>query len=395
MTRVAYVSADPGVPVYGRKGCSVHVQAVVRALTRLGARVTLFAVRTGGSPPAGLEAVPLVRLPPLPRDDAAARERAAVAANDTLRAALWREGPFDLVYERHALWSFAAMEHARVMGVPALLEVNAPLVEEQAAHRTLVDRPLAEACAARAFAAADALLAVSRGVAGHLEAHPAARGRVRIVPNGVDPARFPAGVAPALPAAPGVFTVGFLGTLKPWHGLDVLVDAFARLHRERPRTRLLLVGEGGERERVEADLAARGLGGAAVLAGAVAPERVAAWLASMDVGTAPYATHNVYFSPLKVFEYMAAGLPVAASRVGQLAELIEDGRTGALCPPGDAAALAAALRRLCDRPALRAALGARARRTVLRDHTWDAVARRILALAGGRPRRAVAVGSGA
>jgi glycosyltransferase involved in cell wall biosynthesis len=103
----------------------------------------------------------------------------------------------------------------------------------------------------------------------------------------------------------------------------------------------------------------------------------------MDAAVAPYpALANFYFSPLKVYEYLAAGLPVVASRLGQLERLVEHGVTGLLVPPENAAALADALERLQGDGALRARLGQAARARVLRDHTWDAVVRRILRLAG-------------
>jgi glycosyltransferase involved in cell wall biosynthesis len=106
----------------------------------------------------------------------------------------------------------------------------------------------------------------------------------------------------------------------------------------------------------------------------------------MDAAVAPYPDLTpFYFSPLKVFEYMAAGLPVVASRVGQLSSLIEDGWNGLLCPPGDPAALAASLDRLRQDPALRARLGQTARTAVLAHNSWDSVAQRSLSLAGLRP----------
>ncbi|MBA2442460.1 MAG: glycosyltransferase family 4 protein [Rubrobacter sp.] len=382
--RIAYVCMDPGVPVFGRKGNSIHVQEVVRALVRRGARVELFTPRPGGDPDPELAAVPVHRLPALPKGDLAAREGSALAANIELRAALEREGPFDAVYERYALWSFAGMEHALDAGVPGLLEVNAPLVEEQAAHRGLVDRAGAEDVAEKVFGAATLLFAVSGGVAEYLERYPAARGRVQVVPNGVDPGRFPEGLEPSRPS--GTFTVGFVGTLKPWHGLAELVEAFGRLHRRAPEARLLVVGDGPERAGLENELAARGLSGAAHLTGSVASAEVPGLLASMDVAVAPYpGERDFYFSPLKIYEYLAAGLPVVASRVGQLEDVIRDGENGLLCPAGDPGALAAALDELRRDRGLRSRLGRRGRETVLRDHTWDAVAQRILQLPGGKP----------
>jgi glycosyltransferase involved in cell wall biosynthesis len=392
---VAYVCADPGVPVFGVKGSSVHVQSVVRALVRAGARVSLFAASRGGIPTHDLARLPCHDLARPPRGNPAEREAALLAANADLAAALAKAGPFDLIYERHSLWSYAAMEHARACGVAGLLEVNAPLVEEQARHRGLVDRAGAERAAERAFHAASALLAVSRSVAAYLEPIPAAAGRVHVVPNGVDPARFPPPAAARAEAGllpPAAFTVGFVGTLKPWHGLDVLLAAFALLRREAPEARLLIVGDGPERAAVELRAAELGLGDAVRLTGAVTPDRVPGLLAAMDVGTAPYAAAaDCYFSPLKLFEYMAAGLPVVASAAGQVADVIEHERNGLLCSPGDAAALAAALGRLRADRALGARLGAAARRDALARHTWDAVAGHILALASapsGRQERA-------
>jgi glycosyltransferase involved in cell wall biosynthesis len=389
--RLAYVCADLGVPVFGRKGCSIHVQEMVRALGRQGARVELFATRCEGVRPPGLETVRVHALPAVAKGDAGAREQAALAANGRVRAALDHEGPFDGIYERYSLWSFAAMEYARDRNVPGLLEVNAPLIEEQAEHRTLVDRAAAVQVAERVFSAAAALLAVSEEIAAYLARFVGTRGRVHVTPNGVNPARFPIGLRPSRPGPPGSFTVGFVGTLKPWHGLDTLVEAFALLRLRDAHTRLVIVGDGPGRPGLESDLEARGLRSAADLVGGVAPEEVPGLLASMNAAVAPYPELTpFYFSPLKVYEYMAAGLPLVASRVGQLAGLIRHGRNGLLCPPGDAGALAEAVALLRARPALRRRLGEAARADVTREHTWDAVARRVLGLAGQRCAAAAA-----
>lgn len=383
MTRIAYISADYGVPIFGRKGCSVHAQEVLRALVARGAQVDLFTSSAEGQVPSGLTSVTVHNLPRLPKGEPLVREVAAQAGNAALREQLEAAGPFDLIYERYSLWSYAGMEFARDNRVPGLLEVNAPLIEEQAQYRVLVDRAGAEQTAERAFKAATALLAVSSEVANYLETFALARGKIHVVPNGVDPERFPENLKPACPAPPGVFTVGFLGTLKPWHGLGILVEAFAQLHRRHPQSRLLLVGDGPERERTSAALEARHLAEAAQFTGSVSPGEVPPLLVSMDVGVAPYPkSANFYFSPLKVYEYMAASLPVVASRIGQLENLIVPEKYGLLVPPGDAEALASALERLKMQPDLRQRLGRQGRRMVLRKHTWDTVAQRIFQLAG-------------
>src|SRR5205814_5911078 len=173
-----------------------------------------------------------------------------LAANRHLQAALQREGSFSVVYERYSLWSFAGMEFARATATPGLLEVNAPLIEEQAEHRGLVDRAGAQRVAERVFSAASALLGVSEEVAEYLEGFPSAHGKVHVVPNGVNPDHFPQDLKPSLPASSGTFTVGFVGSMKPWHGLGSLLEAFALLHRQFPASRLLIVGDGPGREQL-------------------------------------------------------------------------------------------------------------------------------------------------
>ncbi len=376
--RVAYVCADAGIPVFGCKGAANHVREVVRAFRRRGARVTLIAARTGGAAPADLAGVELHRIPIPEHGDAEDRARAALAANRVTRRLLAEAGPFDLVYQRHALWSWAAMRRTRATGAAHVLEVNAPLLEEQARTRVLPMPDTAERAARRAFAQADTLIAVSPAVAAYLEGFAEAQGRVHVVSNGVDARRF-------VPAAepPARFTVGFVGTLKPWHDLATLVGAFALLVQTVPSARLLIVGDGPGRSALEAGLRSRGLMDHAVLTGAVAANEVPRLMHRMSVGVAPYsAGQPFYFSPLKLYEYMACGLPVVASRIGHLPEVVRDGTDGLLCPPDDSGSLAAALRRLALHPGQAARLGAAGRARAVADHGWDAVVGRILTLAG-------------
>src|SRR5687768_4348486 len=108
--RVAYVCADPGVPVFGRKGCSIHVQEVLRALLKRGATIDLYAQRVDGQPPDGLSAVRVHELPKIGGDTPADRERLALANNAALRKLLATQASYELIYERYSLWSHAAMD---------------------------------------------------------------------------------------------------------------------------------------------------------------------------------------------------------------------------------------------------------------------------------------------
>jgi glycosyltransferase involved in cell wall biosynthesis len=225
-------------------------------------------------------------------------------------------------------------------------------------------------------------LAVSDGVAAYLEQFSETATKVHVLPNAVRPDRFPSGTCPSLPAQPGTFTVGFVGSMKPWHGVGELLAAFAQLQAQASNNRLLLVGDGPGLAQLKSHANFLGLSSAVHFTGAVPPAEIPALLASMDVAVAPYHDRaNFYFSPLKVYEYMAAGLPVIASDIGQLSALIEPG-TGLLVPPSAPAALASALVRLRREPAMRARLGQAARARVINEFTWERNARRILHLAG-------------
>jgi glycosyltransferase involved in cell wall biosynthesis len=253
-----------------------------------------------------------------------------------------------------------------------LLEVNAPLIDEEAAHRGPIDRAAAERVAERAFGAASALLAVSAEVARDLSCNPGADWRTQVVPNGVNPDRFPPGLAPTRPPGPsGTFTVGFLGALRPWHGLPVLVEAFARLHRQAPLARLLVVGDGPLRPGLEA-LAATELGDAARFTGQRAD--VARLLGAMDIFVLPSLKVAL---PIAVLEAMAMRLPAVATRVGGVPEVVDDGVTGFVVPPGDSAALRAALARLVADPALRERLGAAGQAHVRAHFTLEQMVRQV------------------
>jgi glycosyltransferase involved in cell wall biosynthesis len=284
-----------------------------------------------------------------------------------------------MVYERYSLWSYSGMKFARIRGVPSVLEVNAPLIEEQGRYRNLVNRATARDVACRVFRASDVLVAVSEGVATHLADFTETRGKVTVISNGVDPDRFKR--VPAVARRAGrPLQIGFLGSLKPWHGVDVLLNAFAHFQRQHPDSRVVLVGDGPERARVERQTETLRMSKKVKLTGAVPAAQVPQLLADMDIAVAPYTDdRNFYFSPLKLFEYMAAGCAVLASRIGQVSQVINHGVDGLLCEPGDPNALAHGMTRLAHDTGLRHRLGSAARAKVIREYSWDHVVQRTLA----------------
>jgi len=372
--RIAYVSVDPGIPVFGTKGASVHVQEVVRDLLARGHEVEVFATRIGSDVPVDLADLAVHHVRVAKTDDAAARERAQAEASASIAAKVTAWEP-DLVYERYSLFSTVLADVVAATAAVGVLEVNAPLVEEQARHRDLVDADAAWAALARQVAAASATVCVSDLVRDWVRAHTTA-GRVHTVPNGVSTTR----IRPAAEAA-GDPVVTFVGTLKPWHGVDVLVDALARA---RAPWRLRVIGDGPQGEALTEQ--ARALGVEVDFRGAVVPAEIPDHLAGSAIGVAPYpataAETDQYFSPLKIYEYLAAGLPVVASRVGQVPAIVRDGVTGLLVAPSDPDALAAALDTLARDEVTRRTMGHAARAEAEAHHSWTGVVDRILAHAG-------------
>lgn len=381
--RIAFVCTDPGIPVFGSKGAAVHAQSVLQVLVDAGCEVHVITPRPGPVAVHPLAAAVVVhRLPEAPSGSAAARERAAQRSDRCVAAVLDTIAP-DLVYERYALWGRTGSEWARAHQVPSILEVNSLLIAEQSAYRELVDRDAASAVARDAFAAAGVISCVSDGVAEWVGGFVGrSEQKIQVLPNGVDSERIrPADRAAA--SAEGEFVVGFLGTLKAWHGVQGLIDALAEVDHGPVDTgwRLLVVGEGPLRTQLEGR-AAR-LAVPAEFTGAVAADQVAGQLQRMDIGCAPYPMSGEhYFSPLKVFEYLAAGLPVVASAIGQIPDILDHGRLGRLVDPGDHRALAAALVQLRADREQRVRLGTAGRAAAVGRHTWTAVVDRAFTAAG-------------
>jgi glycosyltransferase involved in cell wall biosynthesis len=210
--------------------------------------------------------------------------------------------------------------------------------------------------------------------------------RIVLNPNGVDTSRFDRGggqaVRERLCISPDELVIGFVGSFGPWHGAPVLAQAFGEYARIDTSARLVLVGEGPELLEVKDRLRAAGVFERAIFAGKVAPSDVPGYLDACDVLVSPHvplpAGEEFFGSPTKLFEYMAARKPIVASALGQIADVLVDGETALLVPPGDAGAIVQALERLAASPELGSALAERARAAAGERHGWDRNAERII-----------------
>jgi glycosyltransferase involved in cell wall biosynthesis len=310
------------------------------------------------------------------------REFLDLARNVELRRVLeklHRRQPLDVVLERMSLFSYAGLQFARRRCLPYLLEVNAPLTREQAEHRRLELPGFAAAVEDALLSGADRVIAVSAAIRDFAVSRGADPGRVTVLPNAADALfRSP---EPAAAESRRPYTVGFVGTLKSWHGLSELFAAFHRISGPVAGARLLIVGDGPERPRLEALAESLGISKNLEWAGEVPHCEVPRLLARMDVAAAPYPPiPGFYFSPLKIAEYMASGRAIVAGRIGQLAETLEHERTALLYRPGDTEGLAGCLLRLAGDEGLRKRLGSNAL-DASRRRSWQDNARTIVGLA--------------
>jgi glycosyltransferase involved in cell wall biosynthesis len=270
-------------------------------------------------------------------------------------------------------------------GLPVIYEVRGFLEEtwRSRGHDPGTDAyRLVRECEAHCMSAADVVVTLSESMREEILRRGVGADRVVIVPNAVGSAFLgqppdPQALRRQLGIDPAEVVVGSVTTLNDYEGLDVLVDAVAKLRSNRSPARLLVVGAGpalAELRRRAEDLGLTD----AVFTGAVPFADVRPFYAAIDVFAVPRADTPVtrLVTPLKPLEAMATGRPVVASDLPPLREIIDPGSAGALAPSGDADRLAAALEDLVADPAGRARMGQAARRWVREQRTWDTAALR-------------------
>ncbi|MEI8396335.1 MAG: glycosyltransferase family 4 protein [Rhodospirillaceae bacterium] len=297
-------------------------------------------------------------------------------------------------YQRYSIGNITGALLARRLGVPLVIEYNGPEVWI-ARHwgRPLAREALAERIERTNLAVADLVVVVSEAMAPWLEAMGVAPDKILVNPNGVDPERFSSdldgsAVRRELGWSADQPVIGFIGSFGPWHGAEVLVSAFLRLSARFPEARLLLIGDGVTLPRVREMVRASGLTERVAFTGVVPQAESPRHLAACDILVSPQVPNpdgtTFFGSPTKLFEYMAMGRAVVASRLGQMGRVIEHDVTGWLVEAGEAESLRKGLEVLLADAGRRARLGQTARAEVLRTYTWDRHCERILDRLGER-----------
>ncbi len=310
-SRIAYLCADPGIPPDSSKGASVHFRSMAAAMAHAGADLDVLMTRAGSVEPF---APHRARVLPTPRAPGIAGEVLQLAHSAAVFAALQESGPHTAVYERLSLFSGGGLAYARHNNLPYVVEVNAPLWVEAKQFRSLHLAATAEALCLDTLRGADAVFAVSAELAKLLVAASAPQERVHVLGNGAHVDAFATAAPMPRPAAlQGKPVILFVGSLKPWHGIGFLLDAFTAL-RKQVACGLWIVGDGPARDEVEARVAE--MPDDIVYEGPVEHETMGSYLAAADAVCAPYpAAAPGYFSPLKVVEGLAARRPLIGSKV--------------------------------------------------------------------------------
>ena len=368
-----------------RAGGSVgHIAGVLNALAATGAPPILLTTAPVPTVRPEIE----TRIVQVPEAFWNFRELPALALNDVVvddgvRAVRGRT--VSLVYQRYSVHNYAGIRIARRLRVPFVLEYNGSEIwMGRYWGRPLKYETLANKIELLNARGADLVVVVSRAMRDELVARGIDAGRVVVNPNGVDADRY----TPTLDGAAirrhygidGKTVVGFISTFQPWHGADILAQAFVRLIRDHPAyresVRLLMVGEGPGVPATRRIISEGGLDALVHFTGLVEQEKGPSYLAACDILASPHvpnADGSPFFgSPTKLFEYMAMGKAIVGSDLDQIGEVLRHKETAWLVPPADAGALKLGMARLIEDGALRSRLGAAARRDVLAHHTWTA-----------------------
>lgn len=382
--RVLYLRPLVGTPA--RAGGSVtHTHEVIRALAAKGVEVVGLTTDAAIAATAAEESAPpctwkVVRVP---RSFKAVRASAALGADLALARSGWRAArDAKVIYERQSRFALGGSLLSRLTGTPLFLEYNG---SDAVFNQDVLTRQMTR-CEEAALATATRIFVVSEIGKQLLVDRGIDPMRIVVNPNGVDASRFDVGGGAAVRARleirPNEPLIGFVGSFGPWHGASVLARAFLELVRTRPRVRLLLVGDGVEHRGTLDILDGGGAAGRVTVERFVPPHEIPAYLDACDLLASPHVELSggvpFFGSPTKLFEYMAAGKAIAASRLGQIADVLTDGETALLAPPGDYRGFAEVLRRLVDDESLRRRLGTAARELAVREHSWTRNAERII-----------------
>ena len=295
----------------------------------------------------------------------------------------------DLIHERFNLLALGGAWASKKLGVPFVLEVNADLLEQRK-FKGIPERGLRRLFAVWAtrmcFNAATKIICISVGLKDHLSSKwNIEENKLTVLPCAADVEAFgPNHNSELVRRGLGLTTepvVIWVGGFYPWHDLDILLESFGQVLQRHPNAKLVLVGDGQTRPSVARKVLQNGLRQAVIMTGAIAHTRVPEILSMADVAVVPSApvpaSRGGTGTPLKLFEYMAAGKAIVATALNQAAEVIQEGHNGLLVEAGDVNGFAEAMLTLLNDSVERGRLGQNARRLAVEQYSWEQYTKRL------------------
>src|SRR5688500_1102052 len=381
--KIVYLRTTPG-PGTQLGGAASHIKGFITAVEQLGASVSLVS----NDEIAGLDAAretKIIRPEPIGSSRAAFDIRNNLLFTAACTAEIERQQP-DFIYQRYSRFTWAGVDASVKTGLPLFLEYNGSEVWvgrdwDRVNMLDLLERyeRLNLSAATRIFVVAE----VERRNLGQAGVEP---DKIIVNPNGVDTEIFRPGVGgeeerKRLGVGPNEALIGFIGSFGPWHGVEVLAQAIRKIPAA-ARIRVLLVGSGSLLGRVKGLLGSEEQNGRVIFTGSVKHSEVPARLDACDILVSPHvplaANAEFFGSPTKIFEYMAMGKGIVASRLGQIGDVLKHEETALLVEPGDVDELREAILRLAQDRSLRERLGEAARREAIEHHTWKRNAQTVL-----------------
>ena len=380
--RIAYLRSTPS-PGSHAGGAATHINGFVNAAVDLGAKVDVIS----NDYIAGMDVTRIALVNPEP----IGTTRAAFDLRNNLifSAGVWCAlglSPADLIYQRYGRFTWAGVQASLDTGAPLFLEYNGSEVWI-GKHWDMSDMiPLLERFERLNIEAATRIFVVSEVERQNLLRANVPEEKIIVNSNGVDTETFRPGVGGdaargELGIAEDETVAGFVGTFGPWHGVLALAQAIASMPND-TKLRFLLIGAGRFRDEVEQIIRDAGKERHVIFAGHVDHKKVPALLDACDILLSPHVPledgSDFFGSPTKLFEYMAMGKGIVASRLGQIGDVLVNEETALLVEPGNVSELTNGILRLVDSPELRKRLGAAARLAAIEHHTWKQNAQRVI-----------------
>jgi glycosyltransferase involved in cell wall biosynthesis len=409
---IAHSYQEPGIKMHEPQAAQIHIYHTMRGLQRAGHNVSLLALQ-------GRQVLFTPDLQVFKSDERTARHYGQLGWSGTAPFKVFESGirriqselqlpylamfdsyrmaeagsinlkGYDLIHERFNLLALGGAWASKKLGIPFVLEVNADLLEQRR-FKGIQERGLRRLFAIwatrKCFDTAAQIICISPRLKEHLKTKwNVDESKLSVLPIAADvesvtPNHNSATVRKSL----GLTTepvVMWVGGFYPWHDMSLLLESFALILQRRPDARLVLVGDGQTRSAVADTVTKAGMGHAVIMTGKIAHSQVPEMLSIADVAVVPSTPLTAGLggtgTPLKLFEYMAAGKAIVATALNEAAEVIRDGHDGLLVQPGDASKFAEATLKLVDDPKERSRLGKNAREQAVKQYSWEHYTRRL------------------